>query len=518
MGTARGHDSAARCLNQNIDLGMIQESEKPALALLSPIAKAGSSHCVIVLFILLLFANHIFAQSAPASSDRPWHSPQEQDIEREASNFHRFEFGIDPIKIYSLPELIDFAEAHNPQTRDAWERARAQAAALGVARSELYPTLVSIALSQIDRIEVLLQDKFFRQTVQTFAVAFELNYTIFDFGARAGRISAARAEVLAANFAFNDTHRRVIYQVEQAYYQLLNAVGQENAARADLANAQAVQQSAEDRLRNGLATLPDVLEARSATAQAQYDLQAALGAEDTAQGNLATALGISPAILIHVQPLEQVPTPQSIEDNVDQEIDRALTQRPDLLQQVAEIRSANARVKEANSAYYPSLDIKVRPSLESLYGLQQQYDWAHTADLLGGLNLSLNWTIFDGGERKNRLAQAKASVRAAEAQASITRDRIANEVWTAYSNLKTALRQQEAAKALLESASQSYAASLESYNYGVRSLLDVTAAQRVLAQARSSDISARTQVLTSLANLAFQAGDSIQAAPRRPQP
>jgi hypothetical protein len=34
-------------------------------------------------------------------------------------------------------------------------------------------------------------------------------------------------------------------------------------------NAQAVQQAAGARLQNGLATLPDVLEARSATAQAQ---------------------------------------------------------------------------------------------------------------------------------------------------------------------------------------------------------------------------------------------------------
>ena len=49
----------------------------------------------------------------------------------------------------------------------------------------------------------------------------------------------------------------------------------------------------------------------------------------------------------------------------------------------------------------------------------------------------------------------------------------------------------------------------EAYNYGVRNLLDVTAAQRVLAQARSTDITARTQVLTTLANLAFRTGDLL---------
>ena len=100
----------------------------------------------------------------------------------------------------------------------------------------------------------------------------DLNYTIFDFGGRAGRINAARAELLAANFAFNDVHRRLIYQVESGYYQLLNAVGQEAAAHANLANAEAVLQAAEASLKNGLATLPDVLEGKSAAAGAEYDL------------------------------------------------------------------------------------------------------------------------------------------------------------------------------------------------------------------------------------------------------
>ena len=76
--------------------------------------------------------------------------------------------------------------------------------------------------------------------------------------------------------------------------------------------------------------------------------------------------------------------------------------------------------------------------------------------------------------------------------------------------MKTALRQRQAAIALLEAASQSYAAALESYNYGVRSFLDVTAAQRTLAQARSTDVSARTQVLTTLMDLAFATGSLLR--------
>jgi outer membrane protein len=469
-----------------------------------------------ILCVILLFGSCVLAQSAPVSPDHPWHGVGEQRIEADARNSRESSFSIDPAKNYSLAELIDLAETHNPETQLAWERARAQAAALGVARSELFPTLAAAALSQTSRQETYLGTRYYRQTFQDFQGSLDLNYTVFDFGARAGRIDAAKAEVLAANFEFNDTHRRVIYEIEQAYYQLLNASGQEDAARASLSNAQVVQQSAEERLKNGLATLPDVLEARSATAQAEYELQAVLGAEEIAQGNLATALGTSPTATIHTETLKELPTPGSIDDSVDLAISRAFAQRPDLMRLVAEIRSSNARVKEARAAYYPSLGINVNPVAQTLDGLQQTLPWGQTAGLTGGLSLSLNWTVFDGGARKNNVVQAEANVRAAEAQARAARDEIANQVWDAYSNLNTAFRQRLAATELLRAASQSYDSALESYNYGLRNFLDVTAAQRALAQARSTDVLARTQVLIALADLAFRTGDSIQPAATRP--
>ena len=468
--------------------------------------------------MILMAAIPLFAQSPPPSPDRPWHSFDERQITNDGKGLRQPAFPVDPNKFYSLAELIDLAEAHNPETRVAWENARAQAAALGIARSELYPTLSAVALSGVDREEIPLGSRFYRHTDTAFQVSLDLNYTIFDFGARRARIAAESARVLAANFGFNDVHRRLIFQVQQAYYRLLNASAQDTAARASLANAEAVQQAAEERLRNGLATLPDVLEARSAAAQSQYDLQAVLGAEENARGDLATALGASAATMIRVEPLSEVPTPESIGETVEQATYRALEQRPDLQAEVAGIRFAEAQRKEARAAYYPTLNFRADPSLQSLYLQQQTLRSGHTADLDGGLSLSLKWTVFDGGARRSRLMRAEAGIREAESQVSAARDSIEDEVWTAYSNLNTAFRQREAATALLESATQSYAAALASYNYGVRNLLDVTAAQNVLAQARSADILARTQVLISLADLAFRTGDSIQSNTRKSRP
>src|SRR6201997_4730173 len=404
----------------------------------------------MIAFVDLLLASIGLSQTVPASPEHPWHGSAEFNMQAYANKVTDSRFTLDQSKTYALSELIDLAEAHNPATRTAWERARSQAAALGITRSELYPTLAAAALSQTESVQAFFGDRFHGQTTQTFELALDLNYTVFDFGARAGRIDAARARLLSANFAFNDTHRIVINLVQQAYYRLLSAIGQEDAAQASLTNAKSVQQAAEERLAHGLATLPDVLEARSATAQAEYDLQAIVGAEQIARGDLATAVGAYATESIHVQPLDEIPAPEAINDTVAQAIDRAVGQRPDLIQQVAEIRSADAGVKEAKAAYYPALRLDAVPSVSSLYGIQSPYPWAHTTDLVGELSFNLQWTVFDGGLRKNRLAEARAAVRAAEAEANVKRNQIADEVWAAYSNLTTAFRQRQTALALLQ--------------------------------------------------------------------
>jgi outer membrane protein TolC len=475
---------------------------------------------LVLLAVTAAISKIASGQSAqvPPSPDRPWHFPTEREIQQEARALRVSRLAVDPTKVYPLAELVDFAERNNPETRVAWEGAKARGAALHIAQSELYPALAAVALSRVNRDDVLFGSGFVRQTVAAFGPALQLGYTMFDFGARAGRIAFAQAELAAANFAFNDTHRRIIFQVADTYYRLLNAVGQVDAAEASLMNAKTVQDAAENRLEYGLATLPDVLEARSATAQAEYELQSARGFEEIARGDLATVLGIAPTVRIPVQPLDELPAPEMHDDSIEQLLNRALEQRPDLLQQLEGVKAAEGTIREARAAYYPSVKFETRVGVPFQYGWQQQFPVTRMTGLTGGAAVRIDWTIFDGGARKNNLLKAEASRNEAAAQTQATMDQIADEVWRSYSNVKTALRQRQAATALLEAASQSYTAAVEAYGYGVRSLLDVTAAQRVLAQARSTDVAARTSVLDTLADLAFRTGDLMRIGGSKDHP
>ena len=82
------------------------------------------------------------------------------------------------------------------------------------------------------------------------------------------------------------------------------------------------------------------------------------------------------------------------------------------------------------------------------------------------------------------------------------------EVWKAYADVKTALAKHEFALALLAASEKAYAATFESYQRaGLATVLDLLAATRDLASARSIALASRAELLTASAGLAFAAGD-----------
>lgn len=458
---------------------------------------------------ILLAPAFACAQKAPPAADHPWELPSGGQQQLKLPARHA-EFVPDPNQTYALPDLVNIAEQNNPETRVAWENAKARAADLGISKATLYPTLAAAVVGSTARVNILFNTEFVRQTTYNYGYALTLDYIIFDFGRRSDEITISKYNLIAANLQFNDTHRAVIFGVMQAYYRLLNARGQQDAAEASLKNAQTDRENSEARLNLGLATLPDVLEARSAEAQADYDLQATIGATDIAYGDLMTSLGLSPTVKLQVQGIQDLKIPDEIGTTVEKSIDLALAQRPDLLQRVAQLRAASAELKAAHSNYLPTLSVDGDAGLDRTYG--QQYPlpglYSPTQEFWNA-RLSLTWTIFDGWAREQRVKRANAEKKLAAADIDAIRDQVENEVWAAYSTARTALRQQRAAAALLASATESYNAALESYRYGVRSQIDVVSAQRTLAQARTADVNARTQLLTGIAALAFQTGDLL---------
>ena len=464
-----------------------------------------------ILFLILACAVPFYGQKAPPALDKAYPVSGDARFRAESAQTPLKQAALDPNRVYTLPELIDLAERTNPETRILWEQAKQKAAAVGVARSALFPTLAAVASASINQYSQFL-GKFYHEDTGVFPAMLSLNYTVLDFGARNAAVDLAKANLLAADFTFNNTHRNLAFQVAEAYYHLLDATSQASAVEATLADAETVRQAVEARLANGLATLPDVLEARSAAAQARYELASIQGLVEIERGTLATVLGASPAVEFRIQDVSQVPSPEAIEEPVQTIMARGLAQRPDLLVQVARVRETDAEIKQTRSAYLPVLSFSSSWGHTNAFGEQRLDPLVHSSIYPYQLQLTAKWNIFDGGARHYETARAAAEKNEAQAQVAASRDRIENEIWTSYSHLKIARRQQEAADALLEAADQSYAAAMESFQAGVRTFIDVTTAQRDLARARTARVAARVLLLTSMADLAYRAGDPMQAA------
>ena len=428
-----------------------------------------------------------WGQRAPATANVPW-LPDHDTLERHTTAVAPHEAPIDGEHVYSLGELIDIAESNSPTTQAAWNRAKMTAASVGIAKSELYPTIIALAGGTTYLNPQLFGPTFVLQDWGIFDTEIRLAYTLVDFGARRTEISAAQARLVAANLSFNNEHLILIRQVSEAYFNLLKARGLREAAEVSLNDAKTTETAAEDRRKNGLATVPEVLEAKAATAKAAYDLQSAIGAERVEIGNLARAITANPVKPLKVEPLDQLRIPDKLDQSVEDAINTAFRDRPDLQADQARVRAAQAEVKHADTAWYPSLTFEGSKGWIRGFGEQYGLPGTYAQTFTYGATLSLKWTVFDGLRRENSIRQAKAEEKVATDEVRDRQDEITNQVWSDYTDAETALEQRLAATALLSASSESYAAALESYKDGVRNFLDVLAAENALAQARAIEI------------------------------
>jgi outer membrane protein len=457
------------------------------------------------------------AQKVPATPDVPW-VPNDHSLERHTTAVAIHEASIDEGHVYSLGELIDIAESNSPVTRAAWNRAKVSAASVGIAKSDLYPTVIATAAGRAYVNPELFYQTFVVQDIGDFEAAVHLAYTLVDFGARRTEITAAQAKLIAANLAFNNDHLILIRQVSLAYFSLLNARGLREAAEVSLNDAKTTEAAAQERRNNGLATVPEVLEAKAATAKATYDLTSAIGAEKIGIGDLAKAITANPVKPLKVEPLDQLRIPDAMDQSVQDAIDTAFKVRPDLEADEARVSAAHAEVKHASTAYYPSLTFEGSKGWLRAFGQQDGYPGVYAQTPTYDATLGLKWTVFDGLLRESRITEAKAEEKVATDEVRDRQDEITNQVWDDYANAETALQQRQAAAALLRASSESYAASLESYKDGVRNFLDVLAAENALAQARAIDVTARTQVLRTFTDFEFRTGDLLANHPKGNHP
>ena len=356
-----------------------------------------------------------------------------------------------------------------PQITGNWTAARDQQVAGGVLSTgtQLTKTVTTWTTSSIARVQ--------------------LSQILFDFGKNFASTEAARK---LADISLEDTElqRQLVTQTVKESYTNINF-----AVRLIQVNQQAVER-AELNLRSArgffeVGTRPksDVARAEVDVANARVDLIRARNAERLARVALATAMGL-PAT-----------TPLQIQDNLVYQpvtIDRtrlaeeALRMRPEYRQARLNAEANDARVRRAQRDFFPDI------TGGGFYG-------ASRADMneIWELNLSLNWTLFDGGNRIARYREARANLDAAQARVKASELDISREVEQSVNNVIEADERIQAAQVAVVSAQENFRLAQGRFDAGVGTILELTDAQLALTQAQNTEAQALADYRIALARL-----------------
>ncbi len=483
---------------------------------------------LVALMNVLITCATFGSDIAPPSPAKPWSPPGLNAYERElahgdfSNEKNAKQIEIVPDKIYELPELIDIAERSNPTTRIAWERARQAASAVGLSQSAYFPYLVASAGAGYER--AFLPFPTLKQgpgptdvtitgggTLTTEAAAeratLGLKWLLFDFGERKAVVTMTKENLMMANVGFNATHQQIVFTVTRRFYELNTARQKVQVAESSVSAAHTIAQSAQARFDHGLGTKPEVLQAEQQAAQAAFELEAARGALSDAQVAFVESLGILPTTKLQVAGVSEKPLSEHSVETLEDLIQRALSQRPDLVAKLANLRARRAEVRKARAAYYPKVALNANAGWTELDVRAKSSPYFGGNEPVYGAGISVELPLFDGFARRKKLRIAESELRGAEDELAHSRDSVIREVWKARTDFETSLRKQESAAKLVAAAESAFAASLEAYQHGLGTYVDVVNAQRNLTAARSVIVDTRSAIFTSQTALALSIGD-----------
>ncbi len=403
-----------------------------------------------------------------------------------------------------------------------WESAVQAAASTGMSESQFYPTLtvessygggywsqnLTGAKSQSGIVVPVNFDDQASGAYSNLSAGVNLRYTLFDFGQRIATVKAAKNTQTAATLSFNAANQQVTFQVTQAYYTLETDRRLIATAEISAKSAVDVLASTQAKYDQGLLTEPALLQAKQAKAQADYDLVNARSNWEVARLNLIEIIGAEPQCGLRVAPYDFSRLDGRLVAPLDQFVQTALKQKPDLLAKVAQAQAAEQSLRATKAGTLPQFSLKGVQSYQdfntSINGAAIHNIGLSFQNYAGFVNVS--WPFFDGGLNRNKVKQAASSWREANEAVLKARDQALADVWRSYTTARAALERKQSADALVLASQSSYNALLESFDLGRTSIQDVLTARTALAQALATQAQSDNAIAASLASLTYASG------------
>lgn len=427
-----------------------------------------------------------------------------------------------PPATFTFESAVSYALAHYPAVQAALARQMAADAGVGLARTNYLPR--ADMLWQGNR---ATHNNFFgllfpqnivppisgpvlpttsNSSAWDSAAGILVSWEPFDFGYRPAVVNAARANQATAIAGTALTRLQVAAAAASAFFNLLSAQQLVQAAQADADRRQILSNSIHVLVDNQLRPGADSSRADAELAAARIRLIQAQTAERVAQSAFADLMGVPTAtVAIDAGPLLQLPPENAIAAG-------AISNHPTALVENAQAQADSAQIHILDRSYYPHFYVQSSVSGRGT-GVNTDGTLKGGANGLGldranwAAGLTVSFQALDLFSIRARKQVATAQLKAQQAVYSQTIQDLTSQAEQARATAEGARSIAQNTPVELQAARDTEMQARARYQSGLASIVEISDAQSLLAQAEISDAVAKLTAWSSLVSLAVAQGD-----------
>ena len=329
---------------------------------------------------------------------------------------------------------------------------------------------------------------------------FTASIPLYTGGKLSGTIEQAVQNYKSSEYGVDESYQAVKLSATNGYYAVLQAIDTVKLSKDSVERLSAHLQNVQAQYDVGVVAKVDVLRSQVELANAEQNLIKAQNAYDLAVADLNNIIGLPHGTDLNVTESLQY---NKYDNPMENCINFALANRPELFQAEAGIEAAKAAVKVAKSGYMPQVAASASNDWSST-------SWPGDDNQNWGVGVSVSMNVFDSGVTAAKVNASEASLYKAEETYRQTKDSVQLDVRNNYLSLREAEKRIATSKVAVDSAEEDYRISQLRYQAGVGTNIDVMDAQVALTQAKNNYVQALYDYNTSSAALAKAMGVPVR--------
>jgi outer membrane protein len=352
------------------------------------------------------------------------------------------------------------------------------------------------------------EGRIINETTQSLNAGVQSSVTLFNGLTNIASLRSAQLGEEAGERNVQREEQTVAFTVASNFLALVQQQEQLRVQRENLAAQQAQEAQIKAYVDAGSRPISDLYQQQAAVAAQRSQVVNAERALELAKVDLMQTLQLDPrGNYAFAPPALDTTSRVTARFDLDSLLTRALSRRSDLFAQQSLVSAAAQDVKAAKGSRWPSLSLSA--GYNSAYNSATDLAFSDQFNQRRGGSISLGVSIplFDRGSTALAAQRAEISEENTRLELKDRQQQIGLEVRRAYLDYQAATQQLDAAEAQLRAAQLALESSLQRYNVGAATLLEVTQARAAQLEAASALVTARYGLLFQRTLIGYYVGD-----------